>query len=159
MTHLRENIYALDDNIDSLFTTYRPDVVITWGSDGGYGHPDHRIVSTLVTEVFQAQDSIPKQLLYVGWPTDKSLADDELKTNLAQYLVENLHKTQRKYLSYRIPYDEKDMLIAKEAMRCYYSQFTSEEQNEVFSVINKPEKTIYFRPFYGSNNLVNDIFE
>ncbi|WP_258105485.1 PIG-L deacetylase family protein [Marinoscillum sp. MHG1-6] len=156
---LRENIYSLDDKIDSLFKKYQPDVVITWGADGGYGHPDHRIVSDIVTEVFQAKDSIPNQLLYVGWPTENPLSEHQFKTDLANYFAENLHKTQMKYLTYQIPYDEKDIQVVREAISCYKSQFTTEEQEEVFSLIVQPEKTIYFRPFFGSNIVVKDIFE
>jgi LmbE family N-acetylglucosaminyl deacetylase len=32
-----------------LLRSFRPDVVITFGSDGGYGHPDHIAISTATT--------------------------------------------------------------------------------------------------------------
>ena len=40
--------------IGKLMARLRPDVVITWGPDGGYGHPDHRLVGDVVTQVVQA---------------------------------------------------------------------------------------------------------
>ena len=31
-----------------------PDAVITFGPEGAYGHPDHRLVGTVVTQLVQA---------------------------------------------------------------------------------------------------------
>lgn len=45
----------------------RPDVVITWGPDGGYGHPDHIAISAAVTAAFFAtapQPHDPRALYY-----------------------------------------------------------------------------------------------
>jgi LmbE family N-acetylglucosaminyl deacetylase len=36
--------------IEEVMTAERPDIVITFGPDGGYGHPDHRLVSAVVTD-------------------------------------------------------------------------------------------------------------
>ena len=157
---LWDNIYSLDDKIDSLCRQYQPDVVITFGPDGGYGgHPDHRIVSNIVTEVFQAKESVPRQLLYVGWPTNEPASKQRFETDLVNFFAENMHKTQKKYLTYQIPYDDKDLQVMKEAIRCYWSQFTMEQQDEVFSLLAQPEKKIYFRPFVGSSEVQSDIFK
>jgi LmbE family N-acetylglucosaminyl deacetylase len=51
-----------------LFVELRPDVVITWGPEGLYGHPDHRLVGAVVTEVFQSSAAGPKALFYPGIP-------------------------------------------------------------------------------------------
>lgn len=47
----------------------RPDVVITFGPDGAYGHPDHVAISQLTTAaiVAAARPSIAK-LYYIAWP-------------------------------------------------------------------------------------------
>lgn len=157
---LWDNIYSLDDKIDSLFRQYQPDVVITFGPDGGYGgHPDHRIVSNIVAEVFQAQESVPRQLLYVGWPTDEPASKQRFETDLVNFFADNMHKTQKKYLTYQIPYDDKDLQVMNEAIRCYWSQFTMEQQDEVFSLLAQPERKIYFRPFLGSSEVQSDIFK
>ena len=52
------------DAINSL----HPDVVHTWGPDGGTGHPDHRAASNLTTQAFQQRSVLnyrPKKLYYV----------------------------------------------------------------------------------------------
>jgi len=46
-----------------------PDVVITFGPDGAYGHPDHIAISQLVTAaVVAAADPAIAKLYYIAWP-------------------------------------------------------------------------------------------
>jgi len=62
---------AIVARLRQLFDDLRPQDVITWGPDGGSGHPDHRAVSNLVTQVFQNQSvlqSPPQRLFYVAFP-------------------------------------------------------------------------------------------
>lgn len=48
-----------------------PDVVITWGPDGGTGHPDHRLVSNLVTQLARAGAArVPDRLYYMYLPVE-----------------------------------------------------------------------------------------
>src|SRR5437868_9031723 len=42
---LAKNIHAVADNVQKLIGELHPQVIVTWGPDGGYGHPDHRLVS------------------------------------------------------------------------------------------------------------------
>ncbi len=47
----------------------RPDVVVTFGPDGAYGHPDHIAVSQLTTAaVIVAADPAIAKLYYIAWP-------------------------------------------------------------------------------------------
>ena len=41
----------LTDRIAKEIERLQPDVVVTWGPDGGTGHPDHRIVSNIATTI------------------------------------------------------------------------------------------------------------
>src|SRR4030095_3188359 len=43
----------VDSELRKLFAELRPDVVITWGPEGGYGNPDHRLVGAVVTQLVQ----------------------------------------------------------------------------------------------------------
>jgi LmbE family N-acetylglucosaminyl deacetylase len=40
---------ALVDEVAEVICEFRPDIVITFGPDGGYGHPDHVIISAVAT--------------------------------------------------------------------------------------------------------------
>ena len=44
---------ALVDEIAEVICEFRPDVVITFGPDGGYGHPDHATISAVTTAACQ----------------------------------------------------------------------------------------------------------
>jgi LmbE family N-acetylglucosaminyl deacetylase len=48
----------------------RPDIVVTFGSDGGYGHPDHIAISQLTTAaiVSAAGTHRVSKLYYLAWP-------------------------------------------------------------------------------------------
>jgi LmbE family N-acetylglucosaminyl deacetylase len=40
--------------IAKVLQQLRPDAVVTFGPEGAYGHPDHRLVGTVVTQLVQA---------------------------------------------------------------------------------------------------------
>jgi len=47
----------------------QPDVIITFGPDGAYGHPDHIAISQLTTAaVVAAADPAISKLYYIAWP-------------------------------------------------------------------------------------------
>ncbi len=59
------------DRLRETIDRVKPDIVITWGPDGLTGHPDHRSVSNVTTQVFQQRsllDHHPSKLYYVAWP-------------------------------------------------------------------------------------------
>ena len=52
-----------------LIELSEPDVIITWGPDGGTNHLDHRLVSTSVTQVFLSKKWNKEiSLYYYGTP-------------------------------------------------------------------------------------------
>ena len=43
--------------------------MITWGPDGGTGHPDHRLVSNIVTQLQRAgAPGVPERVFYMNLP-------------------------------------------------------------------------------------------
>src|ERR1700749_1718193 len=44
---------ALVDEVAEVLCEFRPDIVITFGPDGGYGHPDHVTISAATTAACQ----------------------------------------------------------------------------------------------------------
>ena len=41
------------DEVTDIMREFRPDGVITFGPDGGYGHPDHIAISAVATAACQ----------------------------------------------------------------------------------------------------------
>src|SRR5215471_7137199 len=44
---------ALGAEIADIMRRFDPDTVVTFGADGGYGHPDHVAISRLTTQAFR----------------------------------------------------------------------------------------------------------
>ena len=67
--------------IADIMRRFEPDTVITFGADGGYGHPDHVAVSGLTTEAFRAlaRDRNQGQRLYHAvFPSRRTCMAEEL---------------------------------------------------------------------------------
>lgn len=154
------NIFSLDNAIDSLLQLYEPNVVMTLGPDGGYGHPDHRMVSNIVTEVFQksATDKM-NQLLYHAYTQSSLDLAPPLSTEKANYYRNNFKTTQKKFLDYRIPISKEDFEVGRAALGCCQSQFTEEVMDETWELLGKAEGCIYLRSWNGGAGLKTDLFQ
>ena len=51
--NLQHHRFSLGDAIAEIMRQFDPDTVVTFGPDGGYGHPDHVAVSELTTATFR----------------------------------------------------------------------------------------------------------
>ena len=56
------------EQIVSHLQRLRPDVVLTFGPDGAYGHPDHIAISQFATAAVTAAGDLVKKLYYLAWP-------------------------------------------------------------------------------------------
>jgi LmbE family N-acetylglucosaminyl deacetylase len=52
--NLQQHRGSLGVEISDIMRQFDPDTVVTFGADGGYGHPDHVLISELTTETFRA---------------------------------------------------------------------------------------------------------
>lgn len=134
--------------LDSIFRLYQPDIVITWGPDGGYGHMDHRTVHNVVTELFQSGEyANPMSLYYTGVPAEYWKQSLDLKTPV-KGMFENWKPVKKEFLTVRIKYSEEEMTKAIDAMYCHWSQFPKEQMNDIRSWMkNVNRDTVYLRPF------------
>ncbi len=67
----RDTIPKVVERVRSLVDELKPNVLITWGPDGLSGHPDHRMISAITTQVFEEQGKLefnPQRLYYVAIP-------------------------------------------------------------------------------------------
>jgi LmbE family N-acetylglucosaminyl deacetylase len=105
--------------IAKVLQEVRPDAVITFGPEGAYGHPDHRLVGTVVTQLVQAgADGAPARLFYPGFPKDR-LPQREGGIPWSP--------TDPRFLTVQVPYDGKDLAASRAALACHKSQFRAEE--------------------------------
>jgi LmbE family N-acetylglucosaminyl deacetylase len=137
-----------------LFTELKPDVVVTWGPDGMTGHPDHRLVSAVVTQVFQEdQPGWPRNLFYPGFPRGRAATMPAIPGLSAPPL------TAERYLTVRVPFEERDAQKARASFACHRSQFTPQEQDALFALVRHFHAgAVTLRPWQG-NAQARDLFE
>jgi len=137
--------------IRELLGQVRPDVVITWGPDGGYGHPDHRLVSAVVTQAVQAGvDGAPSRLLYPGIPADHARS----RPRDPRWAL-----TDPRFLTVRIPYDDVDLAATRRAFACHESQFPPEQIDALLGRLHgRLHGHIYLRPWFGAG-VTDDVFK
>jgi LmbE family N-acetylglucosaminyl deacetylase len=114
--------------IDSTLRALRPDVVITWGPDGGYGHQDHRLVGDVVTQVFQSGAAGAARLFYVGFTADRI-------AGAPRWYGNHVYPTAPALLTTRIAFDERDRQAARRSIACHRSQDTEAGMNESFAAL------------------------
>ncbi|HNV28030.1 MAG TPA: hypothetical protein PKJ83_02765, partial [Cyclobacteriaceae bacterium] len=136
--------------VKELFTTLKPDVVITWGASGWTGHHDHRLVSTVVTEVFQSQKwEKPSQLYYSAIPTG----------NLPVASPMQLATVDSSFLTVKIPIAETDYERANASWHCHKSQYTPETIEGMHRLIKASLKgTAYFQPLVVASTEKKTLF-
>src|SRR5215831_6378101 len=155
-----ESFALLHRKVDSLFNALKPDIVLTWGPDGGYGHPDHRAVSNIVTEVYQlGGTNQPKKLLYPGFPNETLKDLPAFKTFVGSWLRNSFHTTDQRYLNYQIPYDVQDFNNAKTSYGCHQSQWTPDMVDDIFVLLGHAGRTVYLRSWFGDTGQKKDLFD
>ena len=136
--------------VDSLITALQPDVLITWGPDGGSNHMDHRLVGATVTQVYARQSwEKPKALYFYASPAQ--LMDNE-DSKL-------LRGVDEKYLTTQVAYTDEDLENAMQALYCYESQYQREQMESRREYLEHFTRKVYLRPFVGSQDKKSDLFE
>ena len=114
-------LYRLTARVAEELARLRPDAVITWGPEGGMGHPDHRLVSTIATQLSRAGAPVmPARLYYMYMPAEAFRAMYPQR-GAPPFLVPDA-----KYVTVHVPFTPADHDAAQRAKRCHQSQFTPE---------------------------------
>jgi LmbE family N-acetylglucosaminyl deacetylase len=115
-----------------------PDVVMTWGPDGGYGHADHRMISALVTQVVAGIEVDRPDLLYAAFPQVEGGTPPQF---------ERWATTAPTLLTDRIAYERADLAATEAALGCYESQFPAEARAGLARMLHERvwRGTVFFR--------------
>ena len=151
--HVRSMIKAMHGIVEKL----KPDVIITWGPDGGYAHIDHRLVSLTMTQIFTSRVwDRPTSLYYYGTPTE-SIEDPKTKWGSFSKIVSGQDK---KYLTTHVSYTEEDMIKAYNSVICHVSQLQHTRSWETYKAKReKNGKIIYLRKFVAPTKISNSVFD
>jgi LmbE family N-acetylglucosaminyl deacetylase len=138
LPRLSEQLVELRTRVQQLFDKLQPDAVITWGPSGWTGHPDHRLVSSVVTEVFQSRQwGRPAQLYYPAMPTGSVPASSPL----------TLATVDPQFLTVRVAVSPQDYAKAKESWHCHQSQYTREQIEQMHQMrLTSQAGKVHFQP-------------
>tara|TARA_R110002051_G_scaffold226403_1_gene289074 strand:- start:5077 stop:5916 length:840 start_codon:yes stop_codon:yes gene_type:complete len=145
--HARAIVLELKNIIQRI----RPDVLITWGPDGGSTHMDHRLVGASVTQVYLSSEwQKPMSLFFYGTPSE-SIDDVDTKTLRGQH---------KKYLRTKISYSAADLSTAFDSYKCHFSQIDPNlTKKEFMNRRSKNERIIYLRKFEAPSKDADSLFE
>ena len=126
----RALIYRATERIAGELARLRPDAVITWGPDGGTGHPDHRIVSAIATQLQRfGAPGVPERVFYMNLPVEGMRAMNPPRPE--QPLV----VPQARFFTVRVPFTPEDLQAAERSATCHRSQMTAEALQRVGSAM------------------------
>jgi LmbE family N-acetylglucosaminyl deacetylase len=125
----RTLLYRLTQRLAAELARLRPDAVLTWGPDGGYGHPDHRLVSDLVVQLQRAgAPGVPERVYYMYLPEEGIRAMNP-ERGAPPFVI-----PQARYFTVKVPFAPQDLRAAQRAMACHRTQYTDETVQRVFPV-------------------------
>jgi LmbE family N-acetylglucosaminyl deacetylase len=131
--------------LEQVIREASPQAIVTWGPEGGYGHPDHRLISAVVTQIVQT-GVVTSNLLYASLP--KSGLRPELLASLK--FPSPFRPTADEHLNVRVGYTSDDAARARTALGCHASQFTPQAMDMIASLTEQVNRGVaYLRSWNG----------
>lgn len=112
---------SLRSDLRRVFSELKPDALITFGPEGGTGHPDHRLVGDAVTDLVQS-GSAPDALYYPALPAEHMVDAPRARPAMNVVLL--------KYLPVTVAFTEADFEAARRAYACHASQYTRKQVDD-----------------------------
>ena len=95
------------ERVAAIIDTVQPAAIITFGPDGGTGHPDHRLTGNVATQVVQADARHANiDVLYASLPSER------LRT--APRANPTVTGMPEALLTVRVPFEERDLGAGRE---------------------------------------------
>ena len=134
---LRTAIAAIIDSLE-------PVAIITFGPEGGTGHPDHRLVGDVTSQIVQANARYADvDLLYASLPSER------LRT--APRANPTVNGMTEALLTVRVPFEERDLTAGREQFACHRTQYAPAEMDSVNKYLAYAwNGTVWLRPWTGT---------
>ena len=139
-----ESLGRLRTELAAIIERVRPSVIISFGPEGGTGHPDHRLVGDVVTQIVQSDDRYRAiDLLYASLPTER------LRTAPAS--TPTVNGMAARLLTVRVPFEPRDLVAGRESFACHRTQYTHVEMDSINKTLAYVwNGVVYLRPWSGT---------
>ncbi|MFZ1370909.1 MAG: PIG-L family deacetylase [Ferruginibacter sp.] len=139
----------LMDSIKKYLEQLKPDVLITFGPDGEYGHSEHIVTGATVVDLLLREGWVDKYPLY--FPVDKK--EDFIPGGDISYVDD-------RYMNVAVTYSVEDERKLFEAAKCYVTQTTAAEIQELVETVSADtKKTKYFRRFTVMKGIKSELWD
>jgi LmbE family N-acetylglucosaminyl deacetylase len=137
LAKLRPRLAAIIDSVN-------PAAIITFGPEGGTGHPDHRLVGDVVSQIIQGNARYAKiDLLYASLPSER------LRT--APPAEPTVNGMTESLLTVRVPFEPQDLAAGRDEFACHQSQYTPAQMAKVNAYLAHAwDGKVWLRPFTGT---------
>jgi LmbE family N-acetylglucosaminyl deacetylase len=138
------SLTRLRTELTTLVARIQPVAIITFGPEGGTGHPDHRLVGSVVTEIVQGGERHRGlDLLYASLP-EQRLASAPRSAPRVIGVADTL-------ITVRVPFESRDLVAAQESFACHRSQYTIAEMEALNKTMAHVWGAVaYLRPWNGT---------
>jgi len=139
-----EALGKLRSALAAIIDTLKPAAIITIGPDGGTGHPDHRLVGNVATQIVQSDARYANiDLLYASLPTER------LRT--APRANPTVNGTAEALLTVRVPFEARDLAAGREEFACHRTQYAPAEMDSVNKYLAHAwNGMVWMRPWNGT---------
>lgn len=114
----------LRTRLSAIIGRIQPEVIITFGPEGGTGHPDHRLVGNVTTEIVQGDERHHMVNLFHA-----SLPAERLRS--APPSMPTVSGVAAELLTVRVPVEEQDIVAGRESFACHKTQYTAAEMDAI----------------------------
>jgi len=128
----------LKDELRGILEIQQPDVVLTFGPDGITGHPDHRAVSCLVTELIQRQAEQKIRLFYFAFT-------QEMAKRLLDLSGRQLAWVAERFIDTVVEVSADELARSVKAISQYQSQFDPDAMGQILEFHRQCGRTAAFR--------------
>jgi len=139
-----EVLGKLRSGLATIIDSLKPAVIITFGPEGGTGHPDHRLVGDVTTQIVQSDARYSNiDLLFASLPTER------LRT--APRAEPTVNGMAERLLTVRVPFEDRDLTAGREEFACHRTQYTPTQMAAVNAYLAHAwNGTVWLRPWNGA---------